>query len=387
MIDLEYILRSPSYYLHSREIILYGAGYEGRLYFNHLSYMGANVIAFCDTFQKGRFCDLPILDICGLKKTISDKYIIISSSSYRDEILLTLKDHGLDSFILDIENEYLAQLLFSCIRAGDFGNEKIGFNIHNLLLYFRNSSIRRKSEEIIFNNPLLIYTFGKVGSKTLYESFQKSIPVVHIHYIYRYCHSYFCESHFSKFLSLLRNRPVKIITVVREPLSQVISRFFHLLHKNSPLGHNDFEDIKEELGCFLEESRENNIFSWFEEELEKVFELNVFEFPFDKEKGYTIIKKDNIEILLLKLEKMNDLIDVIGDFGGVESFALENRNVANMSPYAEFYKEAKEKILFDKDYVDLFYRYNSKFDYFYSKEEKLGFLKKWRKNLPEGYEI
>jgi len=399
MIGTEQILRSPSYYLHSREIILYGAGYDGRLYLKNLEYMGAKVIAFCDTFKSGSYCDLPILDTLQLEKILCKnkqtyKHIVISSDNNRNEILLAIKAQGFDEYLLNIDRECLAQLMINCQKTKDansYKDEIIDFDGHELGKYIGRKRRRSVYESIILDNPLLIYQPGKVGSTTLYNSFSKSIPIVHIHWIYRDYRLYFSEEGFGRFKALLRNRRVKIITMVREPLSQIVSSFFQTLNRYHTnlldVSQLSFDDVKEDLEHHLELSKSENLFDWFERELERTFEVDIYEFPFDRKKGYTLIKKGNLEILLLKMEKMNSLVDVIGSFGGVENFVLEKHNLSKDKPYAECYKEVKKKFVFKREYVDLFYRNNDKFDHFYSKEEKTEFLNKWKHNLPKGYNI
>ena len=46
--------------------------------------------------------------------------------------------------------------------------------------------------------------------------------------------------------------------------------------------------------------------------MKEVFGIDVFAYPFDAEKGYTLIKEGNIELLLMKMEKLSELENVIG---------------------------------------------------------------------------
>ena len=48
-------------------------------------------------------------------------------------------------------------------------------------------------------------------------------------------------------------------------------------------------------------------FGWFDTELKDHFGLDIFAEPFDREKGFGIYKKNNIEVFVYKLEKLNSL--------------------------------------------------------------------------------
>ena len=112
-----------------------------------------------------------------------------------------------------------------------------------------------------------------------------------------------------------------------------------------------------------------------------MFGIDVFEYPFDKEKGYSIIKKDNIEVLLMKLEKLNGLEQIIGRFAGAPHFKLINANIGEKKQYAYLYKDVKDTMKIPREVFDFYYKGNPRMDHFYSEEEKAAFLKKWEKNI------
>jgi hypothetical protein len=110
----------------------------------------------------------------------------------------------------------------------------------------------------------------------------------------------------------------------------------------------------------------------------------VYDHPFDREKGYGIIRKDNVEILIYRLENLNELEQVIGDFVGLDDFKLEPANMAEQKLYDSFYKEFVKNVKLPKSYVDVYYKDNPRMDHFYSKEDKQRFLARWNKNIERG---
>lgn len=72
---------------------------------------------------------------------------------------------------------------------------------------------------------------------------------------------------------------------------------------------------------------QNRLFNWFDEELKELCDVDVYSHPFDKDKGYSIINENGVEILLLKTEKLSNLTDVIKDFANIQQFELLNENI------------------------------------------------------------
>ena len=122
------------------------------------------------------------------------------------------------------------------------------------------------------------------------------------------------------------------------------------------------------------------IFQWFERELRQVYQINILDYPFDKEKGYAIIKKENVELLIYKMEKLDNLETVIGDFIGIDNFRIRNTNLASDRDYRYAYKQVLDTVQLPESYINLYYMDNVYMDHFYTKKEKDNFLRQWRRN-------
>ncbi|GAB0120261.1 hypothetical protein Acid7E03_43330 [Acidisoma sp. 7E03] len=122
-------------------------------------------------------------------------------------------------------------------------------------------------------------------------------------------------------------------------------------------------------------------FEWFNKELKAVFGVDVYRHPFDQDKGYSIIKHDHVEVLVIKLEKLSCLEGVVGNFVGRPEFKLLKSNEARHKAYYPLYKDLKERIKIPRELIDLYYADNGYMNHFYSDREKIDFLQSWKKDF------
>ena len=159
-------------------------------------------------------------------------------------------------------------------------------------------------------------------------------------------------------------------------------------YKWMPVLHRDFQKIydgfldlilrgstytKERLGMSMPWTW-NDEFEWFDEQIKQHLDIDVFQYPFDREKGYIQIEKDGISLFLFKVEKMECILDEISRFAGVSDLPVKNANVAAQKWYGLAYKQFRREVGLPKSYADHYYSGNSKMDYFYTQEEKEEFL-------------
>ena len=85
----------------------------------------------------------------------------------------------------------------------------------------------------------------------------------------------------------------------------------------------------------------------------------------------------------MKLENINSLVNVIGEFIDKPQFKLMNTNVGEGKYYKHLYKNVKDAIKIPREIFDMYYKDNPKMDHFYSDAEKTYFLKKWEKNITD----
>lgn len=86
-------------------------------------------------------------------------------------------------------------------------------------------------------------------------------------------------------------------------------------------------------------------------------------------------------MLLLKLEKLNDLEHIIGDFVGIENFQLTKSNETQLKESGLAYKEFLRDVRLPREFFEYYYCDNPYMDHFYSLEEKVKFKAKWEDHI------
>jgi len=248
---------------------------------------------------------------------------------------------------------------------------------------------------------ILIYQMGKVGS----TSIQKSLeiygikPVFHIHFLDPSNISLYLKSTLKNYNErtlfniiqninffniaaiykdvVLKHRKSRIITIVREPIGRNISAFFQVVKNYAKnilkLNLDELTDL-----FFNRFDRHSRPLEWFDTEFKKTLNIDIYQHSFPIEKGYQILKENNLEILILKLEIDDQKKEeAISEFLGLESkFKWTNFNVGESKNYSTLYKNFKEKIKLPRTYIEQIL--NSKYiKHFYSDEEIEAIEKVW----------
>lgn len=252
-------------------------------------------------------------------------------------------------------------------------------------------------------SPILLYVMRKTGSSTVYESLKNSSLVQEIYKTHnlssigiREAESYYGDwipvtLMFSKMLNrnldIIRDKQWKVISLVREPISRYISDLFQDLSNVHPyLIDSRGNILAEEVVQYLEDTflhfdeKKDYASSWFDKEIKEVFDIDVFEFPFDHEKGFVIIRDAPVPLLVMRLENLSmNFPHAISKFLDVrDSIQLVKANIGVKKQYAEAYQVVLEKLSLSKDICEKIYssRYAK---HFYSKEERHTFTQKWAK--------
>lgn len=179
----------------------------------------------------------------------------------------------------------------------------------------------------------------------------------------------------------LEARQWQLVSVIREPVARNVSaffldidRFFNDFHNRYQKGNISLDHMQK---VFLDEFPHQMPLDWFEKEVEKPFGINVFEANYDEDKGYTIAKKGNVSLLVIKLDKLDNCYkSAFHEFFGKEPERLVNTHVTSASNLAPIYKEFITNAHFPDSYLDRMYdcRYAR---HFYSEKEIESFREKW----------
>jgi Putative capsular polysaccharide synthesis protein len=401
--------------LFKKRIVLYGAGVTGvetcKILTNY--FKGVHVAYFCDAYKTGHVSGLPIISPENLREMCARQPLIVivtGLSTNQKEIANNLERLGiaaeriyklseLDELIMQNIDDSRIDDWYRTIKRykGALPNDEK-----------RNLYLNWWCPEHYCENDILVYQAGKVGSSSICTSlFTIGTNVTHVHmltdtFIYDLIPELAWEPDITE-LDIIRKsshycsdkikkaRQLKIVTLVREPLIRDYSHFmYHMdelvrnryLSPNDPLPDACAEGIRKR-ATQNGKCEYGYQFEWFDKELKAVFGIDVYGHPFDHEKGYSIIKQDDVEVLVIKLEKLNDLEQVIGEFVGAPHFKLINANEASRKEYRGLYRSIRESVKIPRQVVSLYYDGNRFMDHFYSAEEKKTFLKKWQNNIAD----
>jgi hypothetical protein len=222
-------------------------------------------------------------------------------------------------------------------------------------------------------DAVAIHQMGKVGSMSIYEALRDSldVEVFHTHYLnpglpyftpdpadvptperHQAVPPHIHRSRQLRFEYLDTGRPVGIITSVREPIGRNVSAFFqnlqHFTH-GTGIAPTDTARLYE---LFLEQFPHDQPDTWFEEEFNKVFDLDVFAERFPQA-GSQVLVGDGARILVLRTSLPDDRkVAAISEFIGIAPFSLESKNVRADTDLAATYGEFKQLVAADSAYVD-----------------------------------
>lgn len=226
--------------------------------------------------------------------------------------------------------------------------------------------------------PIFIYQMGKVASSSVTKSIKKQYKGACIqgHHLYK-DHKHYDIRAIYKY-NIEEKKPIKIISLVREPISRNVSAFFENFHRDTGyrFKKNPYSS-KELVNVFLEKFYHNTPIEWFDKHIKSNFGIDVYSKPFPED-GYDFFKNGNVELLLMK-HNLDDKVKekIISDYIGVEDFELQNANVGSKKIYSDTYNNFKSSYL-PENYLDRML--DSKYSkHFYLNDiEKI--KNKWRNN-------
>jgi hypothetical protein len=253
------------------------------------------------------------------------------------------------------------------------------------------------------SEPILVYTMAKVGSESVLQSLRTVCiehPIYKIHvlregrlkelekYIKVHPHArklIWNSLYIRKWLDEGSCSRIKVITLVRDPIARNVSTFFQILYDQFGYNYNEkvrilsMKNILEELyELFFEKFAEHDIpIIWFDKELKSIFNIDVYSMDFPKSKGYMIYRVNNIELLLMRLENLNECAKkAFKEFLGIRDFKLLDANTGSRKDYYIIYKEFIKKVILPDAYLERMY--NSKYvHHFYEPNEIETFRSKW----------
>lgn len=375
--------------LFLKKIVIFGANNvlkKNGLYF-WLKEMGADVVCFCDS-DPLKWSDTVdskrVVSPDDLAENIMDSdTIIILASSYlvqMDEILTHVGIYseyvfsreavmyGLWKYLQNNKHKFRSSVTYAILNNGYV-------NVDNFEIPYRDYACFREfmHNRRLGNNPVIVCGWSDNEKLSLKEEISRYIPAVSVYQL---------ENYLSDAIQNLYmpDEKVKMIVIISEPITMGLSLYFDFLFYNQRIQKIEKENFIDEIIWFVKRLNENNKGNICSCDLMKLVGIDVCEYPFEKERGYYIIQKDNIEILLLRRDKISRMENIIGDFLSLEKFYFKGDSVRERW-CDSLYKQVREKVRFPAQYLDFCYKNMSYIEHFYTKSEIREFWIKWKNNI------
>jgi hypothetical protein len=172
--------------------------------------------------------------------------------------------------------------------------------------------------------------------------------------------------------------PLRVITLVREPVANNVSMFFQLIdhYIGTPIEQST-HDIETIIQVFIERYMHSRPLTWFDAEVKTTLGIDIFRYPFPIAQGYNIVSNDNVSLLVLKCELDDQTKSrAIAEFLGLDGFEIVRSNVTGEKSHARQYAEFKQRIRIPDRILDEMYE--SKFArFFFSPEERARCRDRW----------
>jgi glycosyltransferase involved in cell wall biosynthesis len=244
-----------------------------------------------------------------------------------------------------------------------------------------------------------ILQVGKVASTSIAKALlslkynnDQIYPVYHTHTINPY---YFPRglssnnspiNHLSSTVSQIYNKHKNnfnwsFITLVRDPISIAISLIFEDISNNADsnyLNNNEYLNI-EEIRDQVLKLLFNYILPYWDVNYRNSNILDLYAYQFPKEKGWSIVKNGNIEVLIMTYEKVNVVFtDAIKNFLGISGVSLPMENITKTKDknIANNYDYIKNNLRFKKGITDQIFSHPF-VSHFYNETDILKMQERW----------
>ena len=264
-----------------------------------------------------------------------------------------------------------------------------------------------------YKQHYLIHTMAKVGSKTIVRTIQKSSPTAYLQITHSLANQSVCLAEKSvealpvkPWKQLDKSRtiqrwitgnelPIKwnVMSPVRDPVARDVSYFFECLPMFYPelVASENVNQLLEKFYEVIEAIDENPASSmmsyvshpttWFDDEIKPLFSIDVFDQPFDFDRGFSVYHSPNANLVVPRLEDFDRCLEsALCALLNRQKVEILNTNRAadkfERAPFYRLYKEFQSKVAPSQQYLDSVY--NSKFSkHFFSSSELEKLQAKW----------
>lgn len=391
-----------------RDVYIFGASGGGEIVKDFLECHDVPICAFVDSNKEKWGASFFGYEVISPKKLQEDakvnKNVLVQiASSYENEIRDELKKMNITEYIsfsafFMMKNRKVFELFQQDKEFYEYYLEHIVSSLNttkNLWnQYFDKVTMNQK-----IDSAVALCMPPKTGNFTVSGAFSQNA------YDSMLCvetwHTSFYLPKFFEMVNVLHN---KIITAVREPISQNISLLFQIgdgegyLIDQPEYWENDYFKLLQKVECmdsgsvvadciFQRTIHSDNktmfIQNFFEEQFKKRLGVDLLAEPFDTKRGFSIVEQNGLEIFIFQLEKIDSIQKELLAFAGLDSkIEFKRANDAADKYYAPLYQQVKETISITRQYFEDSFN-NPYIKHFYSEEDIKKFRMKWEKHVVE----
>ena len=228
---------------------------------------------------------------------------------------------------------------------------------------------------------VFVYQMGKVASSSIYYSLKKCYSGFCVHgHLFAKDHTNYSVRLLYKYCTLHQGK-LKIISPIRQPIERNFAEYFSSIEVYTQAKYHPNKYTQKELGkLFLLYYPHFVALDWFDDNIKKHFDIDVFEYSFPDE-GHLVISSKKVDILILKYDIEDKRKEkIIGDFVNCPEFKLENRNIGSTKNYAEDYEKFKDTMKLPPFLITMI-RESKYYNHFYSKVEITTSMRKYSDDI------
>lgn len=237
-------------------------------------------------------------------------------------------------------------------------------------------------------DPVLVYQMGKVGSSTVHQTLQeRGIDSVHVHYIAD-AHwgqgaklytknnttipAHFHRGRLLRYWINWTERQVRVVSLVRDPIARRVSEAFELSHLQGVPARKPSKALRALRDQLASEDALKYPYAWFDREFLPMFDVDVLGHSFNREEGFGRITRENVDILIMTLEKLNELVPtVLSEFIGKSLEVKRNRVRTD-----QVYTQVKNNLTLSEETVRHLYDHPW-MRHFYTDQDIEQFVERW----------
>ncbi len=264
------------------------------------------------------------------------------------------------------------------------------------------------------NSPIIVCSPPKTADCTLNATFEQVNTRLENKEELVYFNLWHRPNLIDRFLLEKKFGTLKIIMGIREPIAQNLSALYQNIGKgmnilgmmfieleNSPKSDEDAiinnyklmlkqhsDDIQAIWDTYIrvyitwKKEQKNSLLGYIQFFIPKFQKsvVDIMKYPFDKEKGCSVIKEGNTEIFIYQLERLNDIVPELSKWIGYEVEELVNANDSLNKWIGDSYKQSQKEIKITQEYFDCCFD-EEYVKHFYSESDIEKFKKRWQSHI------